>query len=98
MVLRSMYRPPNTDTDQFTTIICDIVSKIMNVTGKLQPEIVISMDHNMDLLKGQFHTPTNKFMEELSELNLLPTITRLSHITNHSATLIDNIHVSKVLH
>ena len=33
-----------------------------------------------------------------NDLNLLPTITRPSRITSHSATLIDNIYVSEELH
>ena len=49
------------------------------------------MDHNIDLLKGVQHTPTHK-------LDLLPIVTRLSRITNQSATLTDNIYVSEQLH
>ena len=56
------------------------------------------MDHNMDLLKGLTHHPTQKFIDEIAEVNLLPTITHPSRITTHSATLIDNIYVSEELH
>ena len=56
------------------------------------------MDHNMDLLNGVSHPPTHKFMEDLSSLNLLPTITRPTRITHHSAMLIDNIFVTEALH
>ena len=56
------------------------------------------MDHNINLLKGMQHTPTHKFIEDISDLDLLPTVMRLSRITNQSATLIDNIYVSKQLH
>ena len=37
-------------------------------------------------------------METLTNLNLHPTITRPTHITHHSATLIDNIFVTDNLH
>ena len=56
------------------------------------------MDHNMNLLNGASHPPTHKFMKDLSSLNLLPTITRPTQITHHSATLIDNIFVMEALH
>ena len=56
------------------------------------------MDHNVALLKGMQHAPTHKFIEDISDLNLLPTITRPSRITHHLATLVDNIYVSKQLH
>ena len=56
------------------------------------------MDHNIDLLRGKQHAQTHKFIEDLSRLDILPTITRPSRITLHSATLIDNIYVSKQLH
>ena len=62
------------------------------------PEIIIGIDHNLGLLKGQIHMPTRQFIEKLDELNLLSTITRPSQITNQSATLIDNIYISQGLH
>ena len=56
------------------------------------------MDHNIDLLKGSCHNPTQQFITDLSNIDLLPTIMRPTQITNHSATLIDNIYVSIQLH
>ena len=56
------------------------------------------MDHNIDLLKGSCHNPTQQFITDLSDIDLLPTITRPTRITNHSATLIDNIYISNQLH
>ena len=56
------------------------------------------MDHNIDLLKSSHHPQTHSFIEELSWLDILQTITRPSRITSHSATLIDNIYVSEQLH
>ena len=66
--------------------------------GKLQPEVIIGMDHNIDLLKGLTHNPTHKFIDNTLELDLLPTVTCPSRITSHSATLINNIYVSESLH
>ena len=90
----SMYRPPNTDPDQFNNNLTNIVNRARATKGKISYEIILGMDHNADLLRGNQHTPTHKFMENVTNLNLYPTITRLSRITHHSAMLIDNIYVS----
>ena len=93
-----MYRLPNTDISQFSTNITNIISQARMVNGKSLPELIIGMDHNIDLLKGSCHNPTHQFIMDLTDIDLLPTITRPTRITNHSATLIDNIYVSDQLH
>ena len=93
-----MYRLPNTDISQFSTNITNIISQARMVNGKSPPELIIGMDHNIDLLKGSCHNPTHQFIMDLTDIDLLPTITRPTCITNHSATLIDNIYVSDQLH
>ena len=97
LVIGSMYRPPNTDIMQFSNNIATITSLARKTKGKCPPEIIIGMDHNIDLLKGSCHNPTQQFITDLSDIDLLPTITRPTRITNHSATLIDNIYVSNQL-
>ena len=93
-----MYKPPNTDPDTFSNYLKQIMDKVKVAKCKLQPEVIIRMDHNMDLLKGLTHNPTCKFIDNTSELDLLLTITCPSRITSHSVTLIDNIYVSEGLH
>ena len=56
------------------------------------------MDHNVDLLKCNDHHSTQTFIDDLNNINLLPTITWPTRITLHSTTLIDNTYVSKQLH
>ena len=94
ILMGSMYRPPNTDLDQFSDNLTNIVNRARATTGKIPYEIILGMDHNADLLKGNQHTPTQKFIKNVTNLNLYPTITRPSRITHHSATLIDNTYVS----
>ena len=53
------------------------------------------MDHNLNLLHSDIHTPTHKFLNMLLDMQLFPTITRPSRITKKSATLIDNIFISE---
>ena len=98
IIIGSMYRPPNTNISQFSTNIANIIKQARMAKGKSPPERVIGMDHNIDLLKGSHHNPTQKFIEDLSDIDLFPTITRPTRITNHSVTLIDNIYVSDQLH
>ena len=94
----SVYKPQNTDPSTFSTHLKQIVANAKNTKSKTQPELIIGMDHNMDLLKGLTHNPTCSFMDEMAEAKLLPTIMCPSRITTHSTTLIDNIYVSEELH
>ena len=61
-------------------------------------ELILGMDHNMDLLKSKAHPPTRKFLEILHDENLFPAITRPSRITQTSMTLIDNVFLSEILY
>ena len=60
-------------------------------------QIILGLDHNLDLLKCNSHAPTQKFLDILLVNELLPTITRPTRITQQSATVIDNIFTSKIL-
>ena len=93
-----MYKPPNVDIDQFNEHLSSITNKVRQVQGKHLSEMVLGMDHNMNLLNSAIHPPTHKFIETLDELMLYPTITHPTRITYHSATLIDNIFVTETLH
>ena len=55
------------------------------------------MDHNLDLLKSYLNQPTNDFMDLNLDKELIPCITKPTRITNNSATLIDNILISRSL-
>ena len=58
-------------------------------------ELIIGLDHNLDLLKCNTHKQTENFLETNLEHGLIPTIIRPTRITNTTTTLIDNIMVSK---
>ena len=98
VIIGSIYRPLNTDLDQFSDNLTNIVNKAQTTKRKIPCEIILGMDHNVDLLKGNQHLPTHNFIEILTNLSLYPTITRPSRITHHSVTLIDNIYISDQLH
>ena len=98
IIAGSMYKPPNAESIQLIDGFETIVTKVRSNQRKDTPELIIGIDHNLDLLKGQIHLPTRHFINRIDELNLVPTITRPSGITSHSSTLIDNIYISQGLH
>ena len=73
-----------------------------SILGKLKElrfqEIIIGMDHNFDLLKSASNNTTNQFLDMNTDKDLTPCITKLTRVTNKTATLIDNILVSNKLH
>ena len=77
------------------TLLIKLKSEKKNQKNK---EIIIGLDHNMDLLKSEIHNPTQKFLDTLMSNDILPTITRPGRITQTTATFIDNILVSANLH
>ena len=86
-----MYRPPNTDLEQFLVKYKEMLREIMKKTEN----VVIGMDHNLDFLKSAVHKHTRSFIDLNLEQDLVPTITRPMHITKSTATLIDNILISQ---
>ena len=61
-------------------------------------EIILGMDHNLDLLKSSTHHETQEFIDANFDNSILPCITRPTRITKSSVTLIDNIFTSQHLH
>ena len=91
----SLYRSPNTQE----SLLVNDITKTTNIVKSEKPnkQLVMGMDHNLDLLKSDIHTPTHKLLDTILNADMLPTITRPTHIMQHSATLIDNIFISDQL-
>ena len=70
---------------------------IKQLTKICSHDIIIGIDHNLDLLKTHQHSQTNEFLEINLKKNLLPTISKPTRITTKSATLIDNVFLSTKL-
>ena len=93
ILVGSLYRPPNTNETEFL----ETITKIMKL-GKLEKkEVILGMDHNLDLLKSHKHRNTELFLEKIIDNGYLPLITKPSRITKNSSTLIDNILLSQGL-
>ena len=55
-------------------------------------------DFNIDLLKSDTHSVSDKFLNVLSSNFFQPHILQPTRITDHSATLIDNIFLNSLEH
>ena len=94
IVVSSLYKPLDKHPNIFTNSLNETVAKI-KAEGK---ELILGMDHNMDLIKSSEHKPTQEFLDDLLNKDIFPTITRPTRVTHAMVTLIGNIFVSKVLH
>ena len=93
VVIGSLYRTPNTPAQEFIDNVSNVIKKIR--CEEKNKEVILGMDHNLDLPHSDIHTPTHKFLNVLLDMQLFPTIMRPSRITQKSATLIDNIFISE---
>ena len=94
ILLVSGYRPPNGNTKKYLTEYKTLIQSLTKLKGH---EIIIGMDHNLDFLKCNKHSPTSEFLELNLKKNLLPCISKPTRVTTKSATLIDNIFISSKL-
>ena len=90
IVIGSIYRPPNTNTADFTNWL-QYITRSIGTTS----DIILGMDHNMDLLKSDRHRPTQDLIHTILEDGMMPTITQPTRLSHTSATLIDNILINQ---
>ena len=93
IILGSLYCPPNTPTNEFI----GNYTKPLHDLNKEKHELILGMDHNLDLLKVNQHKLTEEFLECNIDSGIIPQITKPTRITQTSATLIDNVMISKKL-
>ena len=80
-----IYKPPNTNIDEFITKYTEFLNKFKGHT------LYICGDFNIDLMKYNEHVSTGRFLELNYSYNMYPLIIKPTRITEKSATLIDNI-------
>ena len=95
ILMRSFYHSPNVNENKFLQHIRETLPKIQNEMG--DKNIILGMDHNLDLLKFHIHQNTQLLIDIMMKNNMHPTITRPTCITNTSATLIDNVFIDDKL-
>ena len=59
---------------------------------------ILMGDFNINLLNYESHTPTDDFIDNLGVLCFQPHIIQPTIITEHSATLVDNIYFNSIEH
>ena len=85
------YRHPDSDNDIFTAHFKSLLPKLIN------KRVFIMGDFNINLLNYDSHIPTNDFTNTLFTNNFLPCKHNPTRVSNHSATIIDNIFTSKTV-
>jgi len=93
IIIGCVYRPPNTDLDLFNSEILTLLNILQKEKNKL---IFIAGDFNLDLLKHESHGATGEFLNSMLCHTFFPVIRRPTRISEHSATLIDNIFVNRL--
>ena len=95
LIVGSIYQPPNTNPKGFNNQYQLMIDRLKKEKYK---ELILGMDHNLDLLKTSTHTEMQHFLDINLNNNIYPCITRPTRITRTTATLIDNVFVSQQLH
>ena len=83
------YRHPDTDIKKFNNYIDNIMQKI----SKENKLLSIMGDFNVNLLNYESHNDTNDFINTMISHHFLPHILHVhpTRVTDHSATVMDNI-------
>ena len=84
------YKHPPANVEEFTL-------KFDEFLNKLNPSkytLYIMGDMNIDLSKYHSHQQTERYLDMIYSLDLLPVITKPTRITNRTATLIDLIYTN----
>ena len=89
-----IYRHPHGNLDSFMIHLNTVIEKI----HRENKYCVILGDFNLDLLKFESHPGTNDFLNTLVSSYFQPQILQPTRITDHSATLIDNIFFNSLEH
>ena len=91
ILIVSGYRPPNSNTRKFMQEYKTVLAKLKE---SKHHELIVGMDHNLDLLKSASNSTTSMFLNLNVDRDLTPCITKPTRVTNKTATLIDNILIS----
>ena len=87
MIIGVVYRSPGGDLSLFNALFTDILQTIQT-ENKL---CYIMGDYNVNLMNYESHDLTANFVDTIYSYSYVPLINRPTRVTQHSATLIDNI-------
>ena len=89
-----VYRHPTADIDATLTYLFNTIEKIHSENKYC----ILMGDFNINLLNFETHTDTDTFINTLGSYCFHPQILQPTRITDHSATLIDNIFFNSLEH
>ena len=92
IIIGTIYRRPNSDIRIFN----ELLSTSLNMLSRENKLVYLLGDYNLNLLNVESHVLTSEFLEVMFSNHLFPLITRPTRITQHSATLIDNIFTNNI--
>ena len=92
VIIGVIYRPPNSDVVQFTSLISGILQNIKTENKKC----FLLGDYNINLLNAEKHHPTSDFLENMFSYEYIPLINKPTRVTGQTASLIDNIYCNHV--
>ena len=82
-----LYRHPTSNVTNFNNHVSSILQKVQ----KENKSLLIMGDFNINLVNYDSHPETNDFINLMVSHYLLPHILHPTRVTDHSATIIDNI-------
>ena len=92
VIIGVIYRPPNSDVVQFTSLISGVLQKIKTENKKC----FLLGDYNINLFNAEKHHPTSGFLENMFSYEYIPLINKPTRDSGHSASLIDNIYCNQI--
>ena len=92
VIIGVIYRPPNSDVVQFTSLINGVLQKIKMENNKC----FLLGDYNINLFNAEKHHPTSEFLENMFSYEYIPLINKPTRDSGHSASLIDNIYCNQI--
>jgi len=87
IVMGSIYRPPNTSISDF---LVDFNLTLQHLARSNKRAVLLG-DYNINILRHEELHLTGMFLNTLASHKFIPTILRPTRITEHTATLIDNM-------
>ena len=90
LIVGNIYRPPRSSAILLQKFNDDFTAVIQKF--RVDRELVVAGDFNIDLLKIDANKSFSDFFESLTSLAILPRITHPTRITRRSQTLIDNFY------
>ena len=92
VIIGVIYRPPNSDVVQFTSLIS---GKLQNIKTENKKCFLLG-DYNINLLNAEKRHPTSDFLENMFSYEYIPLINKPNRVTGQTASLIDNIYCDHV--